>query len=73
MFFVNSRIRFFKISLVHCDKYGKTQYKKKELNQHSVCSCMLVLTLKHYPENCAFLILTILELFAREDCKFRKK
>ena len=28
---------------------------------------------KQYPENFAFLILEILELFAREVCKFLKK
>ena len=28
---------------------------------------------KQYPENFAFLILRILELFAREVCKFLKK
>ena len=34
---------------------------------------MFVFILKQYPENFAFLILRILELFAREVCKFIKK
>ena len=34
---------------------------------------MLVFTLKQYPENFAFFILRILELFAREVCRFLKK
>ena len=35
-------------------------------------SYMFVVVLKQYPENFAFLILKILELFAREVCKFLK-
>ena len=35
--------------------------------------CMFLLILKQYPENFAFLILRILELFTREVCKFLKK
>ena len=34
---------------------------------------MFVLIEKQYPENSAFLILRILELYAREVCKFLKK
>ena len=34
---------------------------------------MLVFIQKQYPENFPFLILRILELFAREVCKFLKK
>ena len=34
---------------------------------------MFVFILKQNPENFAFLILRILELFAREVCKFLKK
>ena len=34
---------------------------------------MFVFIRKQYPENFAFLILRILELFAREVCKFLKK
>ena len=34
---------------------------------------MFVFIEKQYSENIAFLILRILELFAREDCKFLKK
>ena len=34
---------------------------------------MFVFIQKQYPENFAFLILRILELFAREVCKFLKK
>ena len=34
---------------------------------------MFVFKQKQYPENLSFLILTILELFAREVCKFLKK
>ena len=34
---------------------------------------MFLLISKQYPENFAFLILRILELFAREICKFFKK
>ena len=34
---------------------------------------MFVFKQKQYPENFAFLIITILELFAREVCKFLKK
>ena len=34
---------------------------------------MFVFILKQYPENVAFLILRILELFAHEVCKFLKK
>ena len=34
---------------------------------------MFVFISKQYPENFAFLILTIAELFAREVCKFHKK
>ena len=34
---------------------------------------MIVFIKKQYPENFAFLILKILELFAREFCKFIKK
>ena len=34
---------------------------------------MFVFMLKQNPENFAFLILRILELFAREVCKFPKK
>ena len=34
---------------------------------------MFVFILKPYPENFAFLILRILELFIREVCKFLKK
>ena len=35
MFFENSRLRFFKISRLICEQYGKNQYKKKEHNHHS--------------------------------------
>ena len=35
MFFENSRLRFFKISWLICEQYGKNQYKKKEDNNHS--------------------------------------
>ena len=34
---------------------------------------MFVFIEEQYPENFAFLILRILELFAREVCKFLKK
>ena len=34
---------------------------------------MFVFIQKQYPENFAFLFLRILELFAREVCKFPKK
>ena len=34
---------------------------------------MFVLISKQYPENFAFLILRILELFAREVCKFLER
>ena len=34
---------------------------------------MFMFIQKQYPENFAFLILRILELFAREVCKFFKK
>ena len=34
---------------------------------------MFVFIKKQYPENFTFLILRILELFAREVCKFLKK
>ena len=34
---------------------------------------MFVFMKKQYPEDFAFLILRILELFAREACKFLKK
>ena len=34
---------------------------------------MFVFIQKQYPENFTFLILRILELFAREFCKFYKK
>ena len=34
---------------------------------------MFVFRQKQYPENVAFLILKILELFALEICKFMKK
>ena len=34
---------------------------------------MIVFVEKQYPENFALLILRILELFAREVCKFLKK
>ena len=34
---------------------------------------MFVFTQKQYPENFAFLILQILELFDRKICKFLKK
>ena len=34
---------------------------------------LVELTQNQYPENFAFLILRILELFAREICKFLKK
>ena len=34
---------------------------------------MFVFVQKQYPENLAFLILRILELFTREICKFLKK
>ena len=34
--------------------------------------CMFVFVQKQNPENVAFLILTILELFASEVCKFLK-
>ena len=34
---------------------------------------MFVVILKQYPEKFAFLILKVLELFAREVCKFLKK
>ena len=33
VFFGNLRIRFFKISSLDCEQYGKNQYKKKERNQ----------------------------------------
>ena len=35
IFFGNLRIRFFKISWLDCEQYGKNQYKKKERNQQS--------------------------------------
>ena len=35
--------------------------------------CIFVFIWKQYPENFAFLILRILEFFAREVCKFHKK
>ena len=35
MFFGNSKIRFFKISWLDCDQYGKESYKKKNYNQQS--------------------------------------
>ena len=34
-FFANLRIRFFKISWLDCEQYGKNHYKKKEHNQHN--------------------------------------
>ena len=34
---------------------------------------MFAFVQKQYPENLAFLILRIIELFAREICKFIKK
>ena len=41
MFFRNSRVRFFKISLVDCEQYGKSRCKKKE---HKHCSEFKVLS-----------------------------
>ena len=41
MFFGNLRIRYFWISWLNCEQYGKNQYKKKEHNQQfSVQSVM---------------------------------
>ena len=34
MFFASVRIRFFKISWLDCEQYGKNQHKKKEHNEH---------------------------------------
>ena len=34
---------------------------------------IFVVIKKHYPENLAFLVLRIVELFAREVCRFLKK
>ena len=34
---------------------------------------MFVFILKRYPENFIFLILRVIELFTRKDCKFHKK
>ena len=31
----NSRKRFFRISWLSCEQYGKNKYKKKKHNQHS--------------------------------------
>ena len=35
MFFRNSRVRFFQISWLDYEQYGKNHYKKKQQNQHS--------------------------------------
>ena len=46
---------------------------KGALTQIRKPSYMFVLIQKQYPENFAFLMLRILELSAREVCKFLKK
>ena len=46
---------------------------KGTLMQISKSPYIFVVTYKQYPENLAFLIQRIRELFAREVCKFLKK
>ena len=41
IFFVNSRIRFFKITLLDCEQYEMNQYKRQENNHH--CSVFKLL------------------------------
>ena len=44
--FGNLRIRFFKVSWLDCEQYGKNQHKKKEHNQQlSVQGVMITLIL----------------------------
>ena len=57
------------------ESFGKSSkskffFIKGILMQSRKSPYIFVLTQKQYPENVAFLILRILELFAREACKF---
>ena len=56
--------------------YGKTWVGfclKDTLMQIGKSPYMFAFIQKQYPENFAFLVLTILELFALEGCKFLNK
>ena len=43
MFFENSGIRFFEISWLDCEQYGKNQYKKNNTIESTISSIVNVL------------------------------
>ena len=73
MFFENSGIRFFKISWLDCEQYGKNQYKKKNNRINNQFNRQRVkITVKESQKTIGIILLSFIFLFCRKKAHDNK-